>query len=60
MNPTLKLSLITAGWTFFGMFILFCFLMGGLWAMLGLSLVLNAGLSVESYIRHKREAKGGS
>ena len=54
MTPIVKLSLITAGWTFFGMFILFCFWMGGLWAMLGLSLSANA---VFGWIIH--ENKGG-
>ena len=54
MTPIVKLSLITVGWTFFGMFILFCFWMGGLWAMLGLSLSVNA---VFGWIIH--ENKGG-
>lgn len=42
MTPIIKLALTTFACSFAGIFILFCFWMGGLWAMLGLSLVGNA------------------
>lgn len=42
MTPLIKLSLTTFCCSFAAIFILFCFWMGGLWAMLGLSLTGNA------------------
>ena len=44
MTPVIKLALTTFTCSFACIFILFCFWMGGLWAMLGLSLSVNAVL----------------
>lgn len=44
MTPLIKLALTTFSCSFATIFILFCFWMGGLWSMLGLSLVGNAAL----------------
>lgn len=44
MTPIIKLAIATFACSFAVIFILFCFWMGGIWAMLGLSLTVNAAL----------------